>query len=132
MTIEGGCRCGAIRYAIEGDPAHHALCLCNECRKSAGAAMIGWALFDRTQVTITGETTRYNSSGDAIRQFCPTCGTGLFYSSESVFPGKIDVQTATFDDPDAVPPQALIQVADAPAWFKEVMTLPQFARYPEQ
>lgn len=132
MGTEGGCRCGAIRYSIAGEPDHHALCLCEQCRRSAGAAMVGWALFDRDAVTITGEPTSYNSSGDAIRQFCGTCGTGLFYLSESVFPGKIDVQSGSFDDPAAIPPQALIQVADAPAWFAEVQALPQFQRYPGQ
>lgn len=132
MAITGGCRCHAVRYSIEGEPDHHALCVCDQCRHSSGAWMVGWALFDRSAVSVTGETTRHNSSGDAVREFCPVCGTGLFYTSESVFPGKVDVQTATFDDPDAVTPQAVIQVADAPAWLAQTSALPQFQRYPGQ
>lgn len=130
MAIEGGCRCGAIRYAIEGEPDHHALCLCTECRLSAGAPMTGWALFDRAAVAITGVPASYQSSEGVFRQFCGTCGTGLFYVAEAIFPDKIDVQSSTFDDPDALPPQALIQVADAPRWFAELAELPRFARYP--
>ncbi len=112
MAIEGGCRCGAVRYTAEGEPDHNALCHCEQCRRSSGAPMVGWALFARDSVTITGTPTSYTSSGDVARQFCGTCGTGLFYLSETIFPGKIDIQTGSFDDPDALAPQACIQMAN--------------------
>ncbi|MEG3122755.1 GFA family protein [Sphingomonas sp. GB1N7] len=130
MTITGGCRCGAVRYTAEGQPDHNALCLCEQCRRSAGAPMVGWALFAADAVTITGTPVSYNSSGDAERQFCGTCGTGLFYLSETVFPGKIDIQTGSFDNPDALAPQAVIQMADAPRWMAGLEALPKFERYP--
>ena len=130
MTVTGGCRCGAVRYVAEGAPAHHALCHCEPCRRSAGAPMVGWALFARDAVTITGTPTRYNSSGDVERSFCGTCGTGLFYESASIFPGKIDIQSGSFDDPEAIAPQACIQMADAPGWIGAVPALPKFDRYP--
>ena len=130
MTITGGCMCGAIRYEAAGAPEHNALCHCADCRRAAGAPMVGWALFPRDKVTITGEPRSYNSSGDVERQFCGTCGTGLFFVSESVFPGKIDIQTATFDDPDALAPQACIQMAEAPVWLATMPELPRFERYP--
>jgi len=57
-------------------------------------------------------------------------GTGLFYYSESVFPGKVDIQSATFDDPDASPPGAHIQVAEAPRWAADAHALPKFERFP--
>lgn len=130
MGITGGCRCGAVRYEAEGSPAHHALCWCNECRKSAGAPVVGWALFPEGAVTITGEPVTYNSSGDAMRSFCGTCGTGLFYRSASIFPDQVDIQSATFDDPDAIPAQACIQMADAPAYATRMHEMPRFERYP--
>ena len=130
MTVTGGCRCGAVRYVAEGMPEHHTLCYCTACRRSAGAWMVGWALFARDAVTITGTPSRYNSSGDVQRHFCGTCGTGLFYESESVFPGKIDIQSGSFDDPAALPPTARIQMADAPHWLRDLNALPAFERYP--
>lgn len=130
MTITGGCRCGAVRYTAEGAPEHHALCHCEECRRSAGAPMVGWALFAKDAVAIEGIPTSYNSSGDVERQFCGLCGTGLFYLSETIFPGKIDIQTGSFDDADALPPQACIQMADAPDWVHGLGALPKFERYP--
>jgi hypothetical protein len=130
MTITGGCMCGAIRYTVEGEPRHNALCHCTDCRRAAGAPMVGWALFRQDQVTITGTPVDYNSSRDNHRQFCSTCGTGLFFYSESVFPGMVDIQSATFDDPDALVPTGCIQMADAPRWLASVPDLPKFDRYP--
>jgi hypothetical protein len=42
MEHAGGCQCGAVRYAVEGDPLHHAVCHCADCRASAGAPMVAW------------------------------------------------------------------------------------------
>ncbi|MBN2972017.1 GFA family protein [Roseomonas aeriglobus] len=130
MAITGGCQCGAIRYTAEGQPHHNALCCCADCRKSAGATPVGWALFDQDKVTIVGTPISYNSSAESIRQFCGTCGTGLFFYSATVFPGQVDIQSATFDDPDAVPPVVLIQTAEAPRWLETIHDLPKFARFP--
>lgn len=126
----GGCHCGAIRYAVEGQPAHAALCHCRDCTHHAGAQMVGWALFPRAAVTITGEPRVYKSSADGRRLSCAACGTGLFYLNETIFPGQIDVQIATLDDPEAFPAAVHIQVADDPRWMADVAALPRFDRYP--
>lgn len=128
--VTGRCRCGAIRYTATGVPAHHALCHCNECRKSSGSFVVGWALFASDSVTIDGVPVSYESSPGTIRQFCGTCGTGLFYRNEAIFPGQVDIQTATLDDPDALPAQARIQIADAPRWMAGFGALPAFERFP--
>lgn len=128
--LTGHCHCGAITYSVEGEPLHHALCHCSDCRRSAGAPMVGWIAFKAGQVTISGEPVTYNSSGTAMRQFCGRCGTGLFYSNEAFLPGLIDIQSATLDDPEAIPPGAHIQVAERLAWMDGVDDLPKFERYP--
>ena len=130
MSKSGGCRCGAVRYEVEGDPEHSTLCWCNECRGSSGAPVVLWTLFGREQVRIEGDPVDYESSPGTHRQFCGMCGTGLFYLNEGIFAGKIDIQGATFDEPDAFAPQAHIQTADAPAWRTAMHTLPGFERYP--
>lgn len=98
--VTGGCHCGAVRYEAAGDPVYSALCHCSDCRKSAGAPMVGWALFPKDKVSVTGEVASYASSEHATRQFCARCGTGLFYLNEMIFPGQIDIQTATLADRD--------------------------------
>lgn len=126
----GRCHCGAIRYTMRGEPVHNALCHCSDCRRHAGAPMVGWAMVPADQVTVEGEPTVYRSSEHGRRHFCGRCGTGLFYVNERMLPGMIDVQTGTLDDPASLPPQAHIQVAERIAWMADAHDLPRFERYP--
>ena len=43
MHLEGSCRCGAVRFALESHtPAPYQLCYCSICRKTAGGG--GYAI----------------------------------------------------------------------------------------
>ncbi|HYD06330.1 MAG TPA: GFA family protein [Reyranella sp.] len=133
MAITGGCHCGAIRYEVQGDAIVHALCHCSDCRRSAGAPMVGWTMYPVDALRVTKGTPKtYNSSENGRRQFCPECGTGLFYINNQMLPGIVDIQSATYDNPDAVPAQAHIQVAERIAWMERAHELPTFERYPPQ
>ena len=127
----GGCQCGDVRYEAVGEPLHHALCHCNDCRASAGAPAVSWIAFPESAVTVTqGTPTGYASSPGATRSFCPRCGTGLFYTNPNVLPGLIDIQSATLDGVAGDPPGVQIQVAERLAWMERLDELPAFERYP--
>jgi hypothetical protein len=129
--ITGGCHCGAIRYQAEGQTITHALCHCTDCRRHAGAPMVGWTMYPKDAVKVTKGTPKvYASSANGRRHFCPKCGTGLFYENAEILPGIVDIQSATSDDPATVPPHAHIQVADRIAWMERAHELPAFDRYP--
>jgi len=131
MTISGGCHCGAIRYEAEGDALTHALCHCSDCRRHAGAPMVGWTMYPLERVKVTrGVTKEYASSEHGRRQFCADCGTGLFFTNAQVLPGIINTQSATYDDPNLVPARQHIQVAERIAWMERAHELPAFERYP--
>ncbi|MFT6431011.1 MAG: hypothetical protein ACJATR_002125 [Halopseudomonas sp.] len=55
----------------------------------------------------------------------------MFYRNAEVLPGIVDVQTATLDDPDALPPEVQIQTAERLGWMQNVHELPEFKRFPE-
>jgi hypothetical protein len=131
MTLNGQCLCGAIRYQLTGEPRHVAVCHCRDCRRSAGAPMVSWAMFPESALTLLqGQPKTINSSGSAMRSFCPDCGTGLFYRNAVILPGIVDVQSATLDDPDALPPGVQIQVAERLHWMQQAHELPAFERFP--
>ena len=131
MTIVGGCHCGAIRYEVLGDAMTHALCHCTDCRRHAGAPMVAWTMYPEAALRITKGAPRvYASSQHGRREFCAACGTGLFYRNDDMLPGIVDIQSATYDDPAAVPAQAHIQVADRIEWMVDAHLLPAFDRYP--
>lgn len=127
----GGCHCGAVRYEIEGEPRHAAVCHCEDCRKCAGAAGVAWMAVGVDEFAVVeGEPTLYRSSADGRRYFCGACGSGLYYVNEKMLPGLVDVQIATLDDPERYAPQAHIQTADELSWESQLADLPRFERYP--
>lgn len=129
--LTGQCHCGAVKYQVSGDALNHALCHCKDCRRHAGAPMVGWTMYPASALEVTGGTPKvYASSTQGRRHFCGDCGTGLFYINETMLPGIVDIQSATYDDPDAVPAQAHIQTADRIGWMKDVHNLPSFERFP--
>lgn len=134
---EGGCHCGAVRFVVESagdgpEAPRTALCHCGDCRRCAGAPVVGWtAVANSSFQLLQGSPAAYRSSEHAERSFCPHCGTGLFYINEAVLPGLVDVQTATFDDPQVFPAMAHIQAAEEIGWMKTAHALPRFDRYPE-
>ena len=131
MTHSGGCHCGAIRYEVSGDPMGVSLCHCADCRNSAGAPMVAWAMFNEAQFSVTrGSAKTHNSSGASMRSFCADCGTGLYFRNAQNLPGIVDVQSATLDDPEALPPQVHIQMADAIGWMETAHSLPKFDHFP--
>lgn len=94
--------------------------------------MVGWAIFALDEIKVTKGAPRVRASSEhGRRHFCPDCGTGLFYTNDMIFPGLIDVQSATLDDPEAIiAPDSQIQIADRIGWMKEAHRLPEFDRYP--
>ena len=94
--------------------------------------MVAWAAFAESDLTVTQGTPKtINSSGAAMRSFCAECGSGLFYRNAEALPGIVDIQSATLDDPDALPPTAHIQTAERLAWMRHAHELPAFERFPE-
>lgn len=92
--------------------------------------MVGWIAFKADHVTVTGVTSHYQSSEHGIREFCPACGTGLFYRNAAFLPGIIDIHSGTLDDPESQPPGAQIMIKDRLSWTKGMTQLPEFTTYP--
>ena len=131
MARSGGCHCGEVRYEVTGDPVYHAICHCDACRASSGAPFVAWYAVKAGQFQlVSGEPKQFEGRPGAERNFCPRCGTGLFYRNEEVLPGLVDIQSATFDDAGAQAPQIQVQCAERLAWVTELDRMPEFERYP--
>ena len=129
---KGQCHCGAVKYEMSTDTVYQAICHCADCRRQSGAPMVAWALVAMDDLKIEGETKEYHSSANAQRHFCPKCGSSLFYTNSVTFPNQIDVQIATLDNPDELPPQIQVQTAERIGWMAGVHDLPAFDRYPTE
>ena len=95
-THEGGCLCGAVRYASSGEPYRQFVCHCRDCQRSGGSAFhIGLAV-PRSGFRVTqGELQTYESTSDSGRRikrhFCPTCGSGVLNEPE-VWPDHVVIR----------------------------------------
>lgn len=129
----GHCHCGVIRYEMRGEPIYSALCHCGDCRRHAGAPVVGWTAYPEGGLKVLQGTPKvYQSSEHGRRHFCPDCGTGLFYFNAVNLPGIADIQTATLDDPGTVAPQMHVQTAERIGWMAGSHELPSFERCPPQ
>ncbi|MBV7410660.1 GFA family protein [Maritimibacter sp. DP1N21-5] len=100
---EGGCQCGSVRYRTTGQPHRTAVCHCRYCQTRTGSAFGVSAYFNGEQVEVrSGELNRYRFTTESGRsfetQFCPTCGTTLFWTL-GLWDGVIGVAAGTFDPP---------------------------------
>lgn len=131
MRYVGRCFCGAIHYELSGSPNSVSICHCTDCQRSAGAPMVVWAEFPESEVKLTaGAPKTINSSGAAMRSFCPECGTGLFYRNAEILPGVVEVQASTLENPAALPPTVQIQTAERQPWVAHLAALKSFERFP--
>lgn len=131
--LVGGCHCGAVRFGLaQAAVLRQSICHCRDCQRHSGAPMVAWLLAEAEGLTVAGELGGYSSSQHARWQFCPRCGTGLFYRNDAVFEGRVDIQSAAFDDPDLLPaPNARVQMAEAQGWARTIEAIPMHERYPE-
>ena len=130
-TIEGGCRCGQVRYraAMDKLPNVYA-CHCLDCQTWSGSAFSLQFILPEDQLEVTGEPALYErtspESGRTSRQrACPVCFTRV-YNTNSARPGIAVVRGGTLDRSDELKVAAHIWTKrkmggivipdDAPSW----------------
>ena len=134
--IEGGCNCGAVRYAIDGEPLAVAACHCTRCRRQSGSAFsVNLVVMASTMtVTVTGdlavfEDTETSSGASVMRQFCRVCGSPI-RSLLAANPAITAVKAGTVDEPDGFAPTLHVWTQSKLAWVEVPAGMPQFAQNP--
>lgn len=129
----GGCLCGDVQWASSEPPRLQFNCYCIDCRKSTGAAFMPLMFFKAQSVRLSGELTRYTStggSGHAIeRGFCSRCGAQVL-AEVALMPGLVSIRAGTLADIHLFEPKASIFVSQAPDWAAPRDDLPAFERLP--
>lgn len=100
MRYEGGCLCGAVRFALLAPLRPVLICHCRECRKSSGHAWAATSVpLERFDLMAGEALVWYHASHAARRGHCGGCGSFLFW--EPAGEGRISVAAAALDkDPD--------------------------------
>lgn len=129
----GGCACGAVRYAIEGEPFGMNDCQCRDCQHMSGTGHGSYLAFAREGVSLEGEAAQWDIVADSgnvkTRAFCPTCGAPV-YLTFAAMPGVFVVHAASLDDPGRYRPQAVTYARRGLAWDRLDPATPKFDAMP--
>jgi hypothetical protein len=117
--ITGGCLCGAVRYQAGGKPLFGLRCYCRDCQRASGSSNMPIMAVKTSEFKISGEVRSFAVTGEsgnqAIRGFCPTCGSLLFGKPEAA-PAVTTVYAGTFDDPSLFEASFQQFVRSRPGW----------------
>ncbi|WP_338590772.1 GFA family protein [Shewanella khirikhana] len=122
--LTGGCLCGYVRYALDGEPIDAGFCHCRQCQRSSGAPVLAWLTLPFGGLRYTsGKVRAFKSSGDYQREFCPECGTQIAFRAQHQ-PQRVDITLGSLDEPDSVTPEYHIWCQSQRPWLHLADGLP--------
>jgi hypothetical protein len=131
----GGCRCGAVRYEVEGKPTFQVTCHCRDCQYASGGAPAHTVILPSAGFRITkgeprGHTVLSEAGTPVERLFCGECGTPLFARNDE-HPELIVIKVGSLNDPGQFRPRAEIWVRSAQPWALRDPAVPQISGNPK-
>lgn len=129
MAIDGGCRCGAVRYSIALDalPPVYA-CHCHQCQRWSGSAFSLQALVAEDKLAVTGPVIVYERQTEeriSTQRICGTCHSRI-YNTNTRRPGVAVVRAGTLDRSEELTCKTHIFVAYRQRWFVLPDDVPQW------
>ena len=132
VTLEGSCRCGAVRFSLESHtPQPYQRCYCTICRKTAGGG--GYAINlmgDFATLTVKGREALgvYRAeiadgegrcrTSEGRRHFCTRCGTALWLY-DPTWPDLVHPFASAIDSDLPVPPESVhLNLGDKAEWVE--------------
>ena len=128
---EGGCGCGAVRYAVSGGPIFVNNCHCTQCQHQTGGTSVVNAFFESERVTLLAgdlaeNTVTAGSGGPHVIVRCAACGTALWSHYPRLGRLGLGLRVGTLDDCGAFTPDAVIFVAEKMPWVPLPQGIPAF------
>lgn len=131
----GGCHCGEVRYSCDEKPEFTFYCHCSDCQKTTGSPFSVELMIPSKSFEIHGKLGIYTVTGDSgkpvHRNFCPSCGSGIFLDCKSD-PGYIFLKAGTLDDANWVEPEMHIYTAKKQPWIELGDELPRYEKLPDE
>jgi hypothetical protein len=131
--MKGNCLCGAVRYDVGGPLGTMIHCHCSMCRKHHGTAFatfVGAPLSGYRPRSGADHIVAYQSSPQAQRNFCRTCGSAAPSAVKSM--DMVFYPAGNLDGELDVRPTAHYFVGSKAPWYEITDSLPQFVEYPPE
>lgn len=117
-VAEGGCQCGAVRYAFYAPLENAHACHCRMCQRAVGGAFALLAGGKKENFAWTkAPPAFFRSSNLAARGFCSACGTPLSFAYD-METARIYVTIGSLDAPDAAPIAMQYGVESRLSWVR--------------
>ena len=121
QEIEGGCRCGAVRYklSLDGLPPTYA-CHCLDCQTWSGSAFSQQTFVPEAALAVTGAVVVYEfttpGGNTSMQRMCGVCHARI-YNTNSARPNVAVVRAGTLDRSDELRVVAHIWVERKQPWL---------------
>lgn len=128
----GGCLCGEVRYAIHRKFLNAIHCHCSMCQRVHGGAYSTHLVFRPDQLTwLSGheQLTAFESSENAFREFCRTCGSQMLIYGQTG-DGTLSIPAGTLDGDPPITLLGHMFVDDRLAWAQPDPALPEHKGWP--
>lgn len=130
MTIEGGCRCGATRYALALDAVPPAYaCHCHQCQRWSGSALAIQILVPEAALTVAGPVAVYERTTEdrtSTQRVCGVCHSRI-YNSNTRRPGVAVLRAGTLDRSEELDCVAHIFTSSRQHWLKIPEDVPSWS-----
>ncbi len=121
----GGCRCGRVRYRVDGPLRPVVACHCRECRQGSGHYWAATRAYRGDLHLERDDGLRwFDSSTAARRGFCTVCGANLFFDRHSS--EGVTIGAGTLDEPTGLRLVQHIYTAEAGDYYTIADGQPQY------
>jgi hypothetical protein len=134
LPMEGGCRCGAVRFRVTAPPLITTACHCTGCQKmSASAYSLSAGFPSEAFELIRGETALGGLKANPRHHFCPECMTWMFTRAEGL-DWFVNVRATLLDDTGWFEPFVETYASERLPWARtpaerSYATFPDMAEY---
>ena len=131
---EAACSCGQLKIRLSGDPELVSSCHCLACQRRTGALFGSTSFWRKSQVlSQQGERRSFRRQADSgtalIHQFCPNCGSTVYWESEKT-PELLSVAVGCFADPTFPAPVRTVWTTSMHPWLPFPVTIPHHLKSP--
>jgi len=117
LPMEGGCRCGEVRFRVGARPMFTGICHCTGCQKMTGGAYSVSVAVPRDGFALTkGETVIGGLHAERLHhRHCDNCKSWIYTDFEPDM-GFVNVRATMLDDPSWVTPFVQSYTSEALPW----------------
>lgn len=130
FPVEGGCQCGAVRFALQAAPLGVYNCYCKDCQRASGGTHTISVVMKTEDVSFMCEAVQsYDKTADSGRVVrmhgCPKCGYKV-WNEPLAAPHMLVMKAGTLDDMSWARPIGSIWTASKAPWVVLDASQPNF------